>query len=1524
MSEPGSSDRGGVAIVGIGCRFPGGVSDPAGFWRLLVEGRDAVGEIPRDRIDVDGYYDPRAAQPGRIVTRRGGFLDRIDEFDAEFFGISPREVERVDPQQRLLCEVAWEAFEDAGQDMNALAGSRTGVYVGQWLSDFEARLFAEPAEVDFYMTLGSGRYATSGRLSYVFDLRGPSVTLDTACSSSLAAVHLAAKSVASGESQLALAGGVNVILQPHITIAYSQSRMMAPDGRCKFGDASADGYVRSEGAALVVLKRLDCALSDGDRVYAVIRGSATSNDGRSSGSMGTVSRQGQEDLLRAAYRDAGVSPGAVGYVEAHGTGTQGGDPVELEALGVVLSDGRPAGRRAWVGSVKTNIGHTESAAGVAGLIKAALALRHGTVPGSLHLKDPNPKVPWARIPIDVPREPSPWPEGAGPRIAAVNAFGIAGSNAHVVLEEAPEPVRGGDAMDRRTSGPALLLLSARGRAALGALSLRYAELLERPDGPALHDVCSGAAFLRTALEHRAVFVAEDRATMAALLRRFAGGDPATAEGVARGRPKVVFVLPGQGAQWVGMGRELLAREPVFQSALERCEHAMRRWTDVRLIDQLHRDPGAPHYRLGDIDAIQPALVALSLGYAELLRSYAVEPDAVVGHSMGEVGAAFLSGAIDLDRATQIVCRRSALMRRAAGRGAMALVELPFDETQRRIARHAGKVAVAGNNSPRASVISGDPEPIRDLLRELEADGIFCRQIKVDVASHSPQMEPLAAELAAELADLAPAAARIPMYSTVLARRAEGAELIGDYWGENLRQTVLFGQTIERLLADGADVFVELGPHPVLLPSIQQQAQAAGRAVSTIACGKREEPEQASMLAAGGALWAAGYPVDLRRVLPPIGRRAVLPLYPWQRERHWVAAADRVQPGSGARAPARRPDDDALGWLHRFAWIARPFAEGVRPDARGAWLVASPTAIEGEALAGALVAAGARAHAVSLETLEAAVERHRASDDGALRGLVVVLPDGVDASYVPIRALRAVTGASWRSSPRLWIVTRGGQAVDGEPRPRVSIDHGAAWGTGRAIAEEQPDVWGGLVDLDPTVRPDDDAALLARHVLHPEGEDQVALRGGRRYALRLSRTAREGARASVTWRADAAYLVTGGLGEIGLHVAGALAAQGARRIVLLGRTALPPRASWSAIDPSTPGGRRVAAVRALESSGVAVHFAAVDVADEREVRRFLEQYAAEGWPPIRGCFHAATVLDNHLAADMDRVAWDAVLGPKLRGAQLLDRLLPDLDVFVLFSSIVAYVIVQAGEANYAAANAGLDALAHDRRARGLPAVSIGWGIWGSTGLARGRVMNEFERQGLRPFTPEQGTRLMTWLCGGSEPSVAVMPIDWGAFRRGRVGRGERLYGDLLADAAVGPAVSETELAACLAGATPVERRRITEAVVRECVARVLKIAASRVDARQVLGSLGLTSLMAIELRNRLESALGRSLSATVAYNHPTVAALVDYLVGDGAPPGDTSPAEVPSAAAGAALDTIADLSDEEAARALRGQKSRGPR
>ena len=898
-----------LAIVGIGCRFPGGITDPETFWRVIAAGTDCVTDIPPDRRELAGWYDPRPATPGRMTTKRGGFLPQVDHFDAAFFGIAPREAIRLDPQQRLLLETAWETFEDAGTDVRTLEGSRTGVFVGEWLSDYEAMMFAHPAELDFFSAQGTGRYSASGRISFAFGLRGPALTVDTACSSSLVAVHLACRSLLDGECDQAIAAGVNVILQPNISIAYSQSRMMAPDGRCKFGDAHGDGYIRSEGVAAILLKPLDRALADGDRIHALIRGSAVGNDGRTSGSLGTPSRAGQEDTLRAAYSNAGIAPARVVYVEAHGTGTRAGDPVELGALGAVLGEGPARTTRCLVGSVKTNLGHTEGAAGLAGLIKAALVLRFGAVPPSLHCDVLNPAIPWSELPLEIPQCLIPLPSDGRKRIAGVSSMGIAGTNAHVVLEEAPlAPPAVGSLLPRAF----LLPLSARSHSALAELANAYATLLESPDAPALGDVCASAAWYRTPLRHRAAFVSETPADLVDRLRRFSQGDAsgAQASGIAMDtRPRrLAFVFPGQGAQWVGMARELLVREPAFRASLERSEAALRPLVDWSLLEQLQSGT-----RFDDIAVVQPVLLAVEIALANLWRAYGVEPAAVVGHSMGEAAAACVAGALTLDEAMAIVCQRSALMRRTSGQGAMAMVELPLEEATSRLEPFGERLSVAVNNGARSTIVAGEPEALRELLASLDGEGVFCRLVKVDVASHSPQMDPLVPELVASLGELRPTHASIPLYSTVTAERVEGDTLEAAYWGRNLRATVRFRETVVAMQEDGIEGFIEMSPHPLLTPALQPAI-----ALPSL---RREEPEQATLLESLGALFVMGHPIEWRRLYAEGHARVDVPHYPWQRERFWW------EPSGGlADAP------DATGRHGRHPFLTRVFRQA---DGRGA-------------------------------------------------------------------------------------------------------------------------------------------------------------------------------------------------------------------------------------------------------------------------------------------------------------------------------------------------------------------------------------------------------------------------------------------------------------------------------------------------------------------------------------------------------------------------------------------------------------
>jgi acyl transferase domain-containing protein/acyl carrier protein len=1021
-----------VAIVGLGCRFPG-AEGPAAFWSLIERGGDAVGGLPPDR------------QVAGTQATRGGFLERVDYFDARFFGISPREAERLDPQQRLLLEVAFEALDDAGLSSRELDGSTAGVFVGMWINDYESRMFAETGRVDFHMTTGSGRYTASGRVSQVLGLRGPSLTVDTACSSSLVAVHLACQSLWSGESDIAIAAGVNVILQPHITAAYSQAGMLSAAGRCKFGDASADGYVRSEGVGVVVLKRLSRAQTDRDPVHAVILGSAVNNDGNTGGSLGTPGRAGQEDLLRKAYRRARVPAASVGYVEAHGTGTRAGDPVELGAIGAVMGEKRPADQPCLVGSVKTNIGHTEGAAGIAGLIKVALSLQHGIIPASLHCETPTPEVAWETMRLKIATSATPWPPGFR-RIAGVSSFGIGGTNAHVVLaatDDAPGP-RGSRPSRRVAPGPETLLpLSARSVEALREQARRYAEYVTGAAAASLADIAYTAAMRRTHHSHRLAVVGRDRVQIGQRLAAFAetGSSVGVIQGADAGASRIVFVFSGQGSQWVGMGRGLLEAEPAFREAIIRCDRVITPLTGWSLLAALRRDDLAPER----IEVIQPTLFAIQVALVDQWRAWGIEPRAVVGHSMGEVAAAHVAGALDLEDAARIICGRSRLLATISGGGGMAVVELSAAEVGARLRGRDDRLSIAVCNSERSTVVAGEVAELDALLVELERAGVFCRRVKVAVASHSPQVEPLRADLLSALRGIRPGPARIPMYSTVTGELIDGRELGPDYWMRNLRETVQFGAAMRRALKDGADTVVEISPHPILLPAIEpSEAGSHPRCVPSM---RREGAEREGMLESLGSLFTQGYPVDWAPLVS--GACVTLPAYPWQRERFWYP----VSPTATRRhfADGCHPMLD-----EHIVSAADPgihFWQGRLDSARTPWLlehrvqgapVLPASALVEMVLHGAATVFGERACVLDALRLERALAIRE--DRPAIVQLVIstTLP-GMASFRLASREAERGSGAPWVvhavGSVRTREVTANGQQVegsdgyDGEPGDR---------------------------------------------------------------------------------------------------------------------------------------------------------------------------------------------------------------------------------------------------------------------------------------------------------------------------------------------------------------------------------------------------------------------------------------------------------------------------------------------------------
>ena len=898
-----------VAITAMSCRLPGDITSPEDLWRALLDERDLISPMPADRWDVDALYDPDPDRIGKSYVREGGFVTDVAGFDAGLFGISPREALSMDPQQRLLLESAWELFERAGIDPLGLAGSRTGVFVGLLSHDHAKRLTPVPDGFEGMLGAGTAGSIASGRLSYVLGLEGPSITVDTACSSALVCLHLAIQALRSGDCELALAGGVTVMSTPESFIEFSRNRGLARDARCKSFADGADGSSWSEGVALLLVERLSDARRNGHPVLAVVRGSAVNQDGASNGLTAPNGRS-QAALIRQVLASAGLFAADVDAVEAHGTGTTLGDPIEAQAILATYGQDRPPQRPLWLGSVKSNLGHTQAAAGAVGVIKMVLAMRHGTLPRSLHIGAPSREVDWSAGAVRLLDRARDWPSLDRPRRAGVSAFGVSGTNAHVILEQ---PV-GAALTDAAPAAPDVappavpLVLSAAGQGALRAQAARLVERLDGGDADRLVDVGWSLAHDRAALAHRAVVVALDRAAAVAALGGLAAGQqgPDLVVGTARGgSDEVVLVFPGQGWQWAGMARELLAEAPVFAAVIQECDETLAHlagWTVTEVLtgggeDWLHR-----------VDVVQPVLFAVMVGLARLWLSAGVRPAALVGHSQGEVAAAVVAGMLSLRDGMRIAVLRSRCLLALSGEGGMSAVAASAEWVEPRLDRWAGRIGIAAVNGPESVVVSGEPEALVELEREWTAEQVRVRRVAVDYASHSPQVDRVRSELIAGLAELRPGAGTVPMISTVTAAPVAGPELDARYWFRNLREPVRFGEVVDGLVQRGCRAVVEVSAHPVVAVAVGESVEAARSTAAVTGTLRRDAGGLARFLLSAAELHVVGIPINWDALVfdgrEP--RRVQLPTYAFDRRRYWLqpGQSDQAAPGP---APVSVPE-----------------------------------------------------------------------------------------------------------------------------------------------------------------------------------------------------------------------------------------------------------------------------------------------------------------------------------------------------------------------------------------------------------------------------------------------------------------------------------------------------------------------------------------------------------------------------------------------------------------------------------------
>ncbi|MET7853888.1 SDR family NAD(P)-dependent oxidoreductase [Streptomyces avermitilis] len=1645
-----------IAIVGMACRYPGGVRGPEDLWDLVHSGRDGVGDFPTDR----GWDLPALRRLAPDLAMKGGFLPDAADFDAAFFGISPREATAMDPQQRLLLEVSWEALEGAGLDPAALRGSRTGVFAGAAGSDYGVVLEGAP-EADGYLTTGTAASVISGRIAYTLGLHGPAVTVDTACSSSLVALHMAVGALHQGECDLALATGVSVISTPGAFVDFARQSGLASDGRCKAFAATADGTNWAEGVGVLVVERLSDARRNGHRVLATVRGSAVNSDGASNG-LSAPNGGAQQRVIRQALAAAGLSTDDVDAVEAHGTGTTLGDPIEAQAVLATYGRDRPAGQPLWLGSLKSNIGHSGAAAGVGGVIKMVQALRHGVLPQTLHVDEPTPEVDWSAGAVGLLTENREWPRTGKPRRVGVSAFGVSGTNAHVVLEQGPDSVEvtgrglvpvessggglvaqgpasaeslgqglvsaesvgqgpvstellgqepvsaellgeepvsaellgqepvsaellgqgpasvealghdpacaepaGQDPAPDESAVPAVpWLLSARTPEALRAQAARLAARLADRELPV---AAVGHALLtsRSDFEHRAVALGAEPGAFREALRAIAAGEPAgsTVTGVARraaGRGPVL-VFPGQGGQWPGMAAELLDTAPEFAARWAECERALAPHTGFSVTELVRS--GEPLER---VDVVQPVLFAVMVSLAALWRSYGVVPAAVAGHSQGEIAAACVAGALSLDDAARVVALRAQALRALVGEGGMVSVGIPLAEAERWLPRWDGRVSVAAVNGPSATVFSGEPAALDELVAHARDQDVRVRRIDVDYASHSAQVERIEDEIMTALGPVRPGPGQIPFFSTVTADWQDPTGLDAAYWYRNLREPVLLEPSVTALVEQGYDVFVEVSPHPVLGAALTETAERAGAEPVVTGTLRRDEGGLKRIHTALAELWTHGVPVDWTPAFPgPHGTPVELPAYPFQRTRYWPAARPAVAQdpqderfwqavdqqdlpalagtlGLADEQPLRelvqalsawrrgRKERAAVeSWRYRVEWRRLPEPE--RRTLPGTWLLVVPTGTGAtdEPLTGTgatdepLTGTGTTDEPVTgatsggtaddpVTTAVTALLRERAEelvvlavDPGsdpttlatALRGALggtepagVVSLTGIDGSPHPERPvvpagaalslalLRALADA--RVTAPLWCLTHGAVATDDDAGP-AHPEQAAVWALGRVAALEFPGTWGGLVDL-PDTLDDRTAHRLAAVLAGLDGEDQVALRPSGVFGRRLVRAAPR-ATTGAGWRPRGTVLVTGGTGALGRRVARWLAREGAEHLVLTSRR-----------GPLAPGAD--ALVTELTGLGAKVTLLPCDLADPAQVTAMVAEAQRDG-DPIGAVVHTAGGggLGPLAEAGPDDLA--EAMAAKVTGIAHLEAALEpgQLDAVVYFSSISA----SWGAGNhgvYAAANGVLDARAEARSAAGVHTVSLAWAPWAGGGMADDPVFDTLSRKGLPLIDPDLAVFALAAVLAEGESSLLLVDVDWERFtpqftfeRPSRLlaelpeARPEPATGDTAPDDAASP------LAQRLAALTGPQRSAALRDLVREQAAAVLGHADARsVDPARALKELGFDSLTAVELRNRLSTATGLRLPATLVFDHPTIAELADFLA-HGLTPGTAVPA-----------------------------------